>query len=139
MMHGSLAPILANLSVASLPRIFEWALNFLIQILCDEVCIACILYVMKSLSRWLSWEEGFLICLSSRYKLFRLFVKMYVSIMSVLVCYIARSRAYNSALRIFGQPHNLATIFMQRGPLNTLEHNVSLQAKYNLFEWITYL
>jgi hypothetical protein len=30
MMHGSLAPILANLSVASLPRIFEWALNFLI-------------------------------------------------------------------------------------------------------------
>lgn len=30
MMHGFSAPILANLSVASLPRIFEWALTFLI-------------------------------------------------------------------------------------------------------------
>ena len=29
--------------------------------LCDEVFIAYILYVMRSLFKWLTWEEGILI------------------------------------------------------------------------------
>ena len=57
---------------------------------------------MRSLSGSLYWGEGFLIWLSSRQILFRLFLGMYVSAMRVLVCSTARSRACNLSLRMFG-------------------------------------
>lgn len=44
---------------------------------------------------------------NSRYMLLRLFVKMNVYMMSVLVCSIASIHLYNLAIRIFGYPRSL--------------------------------
>ena len=54
--------------------------------------------------------------------LLRLSVKMKVSMTSILVYYIASSKACNSAFRIFGQPRSLASILVANGASNTPEH-----------------
>ena len=69
--------------------------------LCDIITIFR-MGVTKILSGWLNWEEGFFIRFNDRYILLTLFVKMYVSVVSVLVCLTVRSSSYNLGLRMFG-------------------------------------
>lgn len=74
---------------------------------------------MRTLSGWLYWEEAFLIWLSTRHILSRLFVKLYVLAMSVLVCSTARNRAHDLAMRMFRWLRSFSMILMWRGLLNT--------------------
>lgn len=85
MIHGSLVAFLPNLSASSFPRIFVWAITFRMVMLCEKFVTMFIMGVTRSLSGWLNREEGFLTWLNNRYILLRLFVKMYVSVVSVLV------------------------------------------------------
>lgn len=60
--------------------------------------------VMRSLSRWLYWEDGFLMWLKRRYMLFRLFLKTIVSMGNVLVFSIVIKSVYSFALRMLRYP-----------------------------------
>ena len=51
--------------------------------------------------------------------LLRLFLKMYKSLVNVLVCSTASSKAYNCALIIFGYPSRWVTMFIYNGSSNT--------------------
>ena len=51
-----------------------------------------------------------------------IFVKMYVSIVSVFVCSTASSMAYNSTLKMFGYPSRHAAMLFCSGLLNVLDH-----------------
>lgn len=64
-----------------------------------EVFIVFIKWVMR---RWLYWEEGFLMWLMSRSKLFELYVNMFVYVRSVLVCSMANSKAYSLPRSMLG-------------------------------------
>ena len=95
---------LASLFDLSLPHMFVCALTFLMVMLWFEVLMVYMMWAMRILSRWLFWEEGPLIWLSSRYMMLRQSIKIYVFMLSVLVCSIARRRAYNYALKMFENP-----------------------------------
>lgn len=53
MILGSSALFLASLLAWSLPMIFAWALTFLMVMLCCEIFMACIMFEIRSLSKWL--------------------------------------------------------------------------------------
>lgn len=58
MIHGSLEPCLANFYASSLPTIYVWALILQIVMLWGEIFIVIKIWIMRSSSGWLNWEEG---------------------------------------------------------------------------------
>ena len=58
--------------------------------------------------------------------LLRLSVKINLHVESDLTCSTARSKAYNSARRIFGYPGGLTTMLVCERPLNTMECTIFL-------------
>ena len=75
--------------------------------------------IMRSLSRWLYWEDGFLMWLRRTYMLLRLFVNMNICIEGALVCSMVIRNAYNFAMRILGYSGRRAPILFCSGPLKT--------------------
>lgn len=65
--------------------------------------MACMKYVIGSLSRWPFWKDEWRMLL-------RLSVKMKVSTRSCLYVQYANRSAYSSTQRMCGYPSNLATI-----------------------------
>ena len=76
---------------------------------------------MRGLFEWLFWEDGYLIWRSKRYILLRLFVKMIVYVVSVLVCSMARMRAYIMISRLFEYLDSLLALDICSGSLKTSE------------------
>lgn len=68
---GSSAHCLANLSASWFSNIFECALPFLMVMLWVQAMMASMMRIMRSLSRWLYWEEGCLMWFSEKYKILR--------------------------------------------------------------------
>lgn len=82
-------------------QMFVCVLTFLMEILYGEFLMAYMMCAIRSLSRWLFWEEGCSIWFCRRRILVRLLVNMNMSVVSDFVCSIVIHNMYNLALKIF--------------------------------------
>jgi hypothetical protein len=95
-MQGYSAPCLANLLASSFPMMIVWALILRMVILWWEFFSMFIGRIMRSLFRWMYWEDVFLMWLRRRHMLLlRLFVNTNIFVRSILVCSMAIRSACN--------------------------------------------
>ena len=96
-----LFPSFASSSASSFPRMPVCARTLCMEILWGVQYIFLTMAAMSNLSGWWCCDVGCCMWLFIRYILLRLSMNMCVSILVIFMFLIARSIAYNSALRIF--------------------------------------